>query len=199
MKPGTQKFAAVCIALLAVVLVSNRVGRSQGQAKNLPGQGFAAVPGQKGGEDVFGPYDPVQNWPKPLSESLPELKGWTFSQATFVFPETPDRIFVAQKGLLPELPKNLKTTWLPEIGPSIKFPVGMGIPLRETASATPSCGGVPNPAGMPPNPNCPDARDGHEGRPGVDWRWDHVIVVLDHERQGGRRLVAVGQNLGTAA
>ena len=32
---------------------------------------------------------------------------------------------------------------------------------------------------MPPNPNCPDARDGHAGRPGVDWRWDHVIVVLD--------------------
>ena len=179
MKRKMLKLAAMSMAVLAVLLVSNRVGVLQGQMKKTPGEGFAAVPGQKGGEDVFGPYDPVQNWPKPLAESLPELKGWTFSQATYVFAETPDRVFVAQKGLLPELPKNLKTTWLPEIGPSLKYPIGMGLPLRETASATPSCGGVPNPPGMPKNPNCPDASDGHEGRPGVDWRWDHVIVVLD--------------------
>jgi len=32
--------------------------------------------------------------------------------------------------VLPELPKNLKTRWLPDIGPSIKFPVGGGLPLR---------------------------------------------------------------------
>ena len=179
MKKRMVKIAAVAMVLLAVILVSNRLGMVQGQMKKTPGEGFAAVPGQKGGEDVFGPYDPVQNWPKPLAESLPDLKGWTYSQATYVFPETPDRVFVAQKGLLPELPKNLKTKWLPEIGPGIKFPVGMGLPLRETASATPSCGGVPNPANMPKNPNCPDALDGHDGRPGVDWRWDHVIVVLD--------------------
>jgi len=69
----------------------------QGQEKKVPGAGFAAVAGQKGGQDVFGPYDPVQNWEKPLTDSLPELKGWTFSQATYVFPETPDRVFVAQK------------------------------------------------------------------------------------------------------
>src|ERR1700722_16584326 len=168
MKHETLKIVATCTTLLAIVMVSNRIGNLQGQTKNLPGEGFAAVPGQKGGEDVFGPYDPVQNWPMPLSESIPDLKGWSFSQATYVFPETPDRVFVAQKGLLPELPKNLKTTWLPEIGPGIKFPIGMGLPMRETASATPSCGGVPNPASMPKNPNCPDARDGHEGRPGVD-------------------------------
>jgi len=163
MKARTLTIVAICAAFLAGILVNNRLGMVQGQTKNLPGEGFAAVPGLKGGEDVFGPYDPVKDWPRPLSESLPELAGWTFSQATYVFPETPDRVFVAQKGLLPELPK-LKTTWLPELGPSIKFPVGMGLPLRETASATPSCGGVPNPAGMPKNPNCPDARDGHEGR-----------------------------------
>jgi len=178
MKERTLKIAAVSIALLAVILVSNWLGIVQGQQKKLPGEGFLAVPGQKGGEDLFGPYDPVKDWPRPMVESLPELKGWGYSQATYVFPETPDRVFVAQKGLLPELPK-LKTTWLPELGPSIKFPVGGGLPLRETASASPSCGGVPNPAGMPKNPNCPDERDGKNGRPGVDWRWDHVIVVLD--------------------
>src|SRR5260370_8714185 len=152
------KVAVMGMALPAIVLVSNQLGVLQGQVKKAPGEGFAAVPGQKGGEDVFGPYDPVQNWPRPLAESLPELKGWTYSQATFVFPESPDRVFVAQKGLLPELPKNLKTTWLPEIGPGLKFPVGMGLPMRETASATPSCGAVPNPPNMPNNPNCLDTR-----------------------------------------
>src|SRR5690348_3324434 len=142
MKGRTLKIAAVSVAFLAVIVVSNRLGIVQGQQKKTPGEGLAAVPGQKGGEDLFGPYDPVQKWPKPIAESLPDLKGWTYSQATYVFPETPDRVFVAQKGLLPELPKNMKTRWLPDIGPSIKFPIGMGLPLRETASATPSCGGM---------------------------------------------------------
>src|SRR3974390_829724 len=126
---------------LVAILVSSWIGVIHGQTKQLPGERFAAVPGQKGGQDVFGPYDPVQNWEKPLAESLPELKGWTYSQATYVFPETPDRVFIAQKGLVPELSERLKTTWLPQIGPSLKFPVGMGLPVRETASATPSCGG----------------------------------------------------------
>jgi DNA-binding beta-propeller fold protein YncE len=39
------------------------------------------------------------------------------------------------------------------------------VPLRETASATPSGGKA--------------AADGRNGRPGIDWRWEHVIVVLD--------------------
>ncbi len=65
MKGRTLKIAAVSITLLAVILVSNRLGIVQGQQKKMPGEGFAAVPGLKGGQDVFGPYDPVQNWPKP--------------------------------------------------------------------------------------------------------------------------------------
>ena len=122
-------------------------------------------PGLKGGQDAFGPYDPVQNWPKPLAESLPNHEGWTWSQATDVFPESPDRVFVTQKGELPVLPTGRGTTWLPQIGPGIKFPVGGGVPLRETASATPSGGKA--------------SADGSDGRPGVDWRWEHVIVVFD--------------------
>jgi hypothetical protein len=75
MKERTLKIAVACIALLAVILVSNRLGLVQGQQKKAPGEGFAAVPGLKGGQDVFGPYDPVQNWPNPLSESLPNHDG----------------------------------------------------------------------------------------------------------------------------
>ena len=72
-----MKIAAVCIALSAVILLSNRMGTVEGQQKRTPGQGFAAVPGLKGVQDAFGPYDPVANWPNPLGESLPDHQTWT--------------------------------------------------------------------------------------------------------------------------
>ena len=163
------KITAACIALFAVIVLNDRLGTVEGQQKRAPGQGFAAVPGLKGGQDVFGPYDPVANWPKPLGESLPDHQAWTWSQSTDIFPESPDRVFVTQKGELPvlQLGRGRGTTWLPQIGPSIKFPVGGGLPIRETASATPSGGRA-------------DA-DGSDGRPGVDWRWEHVVYVLDRD------------------
>jgi len=170
MKGRTLTIGVLFIALIAVFLFMNsRQGTVtvEGQQTHAPGTGFAAVPGLKGGQDVFGPYDPVQNWPRPLAESLPDHKGWTWSQATDVFAESPDRVIVAQKGELPELPtgRGRGTTWLPQLGPSIKFPVGGGVPLREAASASPSLGKA--------------AEDGSDGRPGIDWRWEHVITVFD--------------------
>jgi DNA-binding beta-propeller fold protein YncE len=162
----TLTIAAVSLAFFAGMLVTDGLGIVEGQQKKNPGEGFAAVPGLKGGQDVFGPYDPVQNWPRPLGESLPNHDAWTYSQATDVFPESQDRVLVTFKGELPVLPggRGRGTTWLPQIGPSIKFPVGGGVPVREAASATPSFG---------------KAVDEGDGRPGVDWRWEHVIMVFD--------------------
>ena len=178
MRKRVLTIAAVCAGLLAIFLLNNRMGIVQGQQR--PGAGFAAVPG-KGGQDVFGPYDPVPNWRKPLAATLPQYQGWTYSQATDVYAE-PGRVIVAQKGLLPVLPTGAQgrggpaTVWLPQVGPGIKFPVGGGVPLRETASATPSCGDTPRPT--PPNPNCA-ALDASDGRPGVDWKWEQVMVEFD--------------------
>jgi hypothetical protein len=45
---------AILIGFIAFIVVSNRVGVIEGQRKNTPGEGFAAVPGLKGGHDVFG-------------------------------------------------------------------------------------------------------------------------------------------------
>ena len=53
---------------------------------------------EKGGEDVTGPYDVVENWLKPL----PWHQGWTFGLIAAVFPETSDRIFILQGGELPD-------------------------------------------------------------------------------------------------
>ena len=168
---------AVCVSLCVFSLSACAPGGVDGEQAQAaepapapaapPGTGFAAVPGLKGGQDVFGPYNPVAGWPKPLAESVPDHEGWTWSQATDVFVESPDRILVAQKGELPVLPDRIETHWLPDIGPGIKYPVGGRVPLRESSSATPSYGRA--------NP------DGSDGRPGIDWRWHHVIVVFDHE------------------
>ena len=182
MKSQTLKTGAICLAIVAAALISNRIGIVQGQMKKTPGEGFAAVPGLKGGQDPFGPYDPVPGWPKPLEESMPDAdhKGWTWSQATNITVAGPNRFIILQKGELPVIPKNVPTTWLPQLGPGLRYPPGIGVPLREAASATPSCGGRPYPTGVTPNPNCPVAGpDGRYGRPGVDWRWEHVITVVD--------------------
>ena len=163
---GRTKRIAAFVGAIAFIVVSNRVGVIEGQRKATPGEGFAAVPGLKGGQDVFGPYDPVPNWPRPLAESLPNHEGWTWSQSTDIYPESPDRVLVTQYGELPALPTGrMTTTWLPQIGPGLKFPVGGGLPIREAASATPPYGRA--------------RADGNSGRPGVDWRWEHLIVVFD--------------------
>ena len=86
--------------------------------------------------------------------------GVDWSQSTDAFPESPDRVFVTQKGELPVLQLGRGTTGVPDWA-SIKFPVGGGLPIRKTASATPSGGKA--------------AADGSNGRPGIDWRWEHVV------------------------
>ena len=187
MKKRTLKIAAVCLTLFGGILLVNcgpSVVEGQ-QDEEGPGEGFAAVPGLKGGHDVFGPYDPVQKWPMPLAESLPNHEGWTWSQATDVFPESPDRVIVTQKGELPVLPTGRGTTWLPQLGAGIKFPVGGGVPLRESSSATPSSGRGARRWERRPR------------RRGLAMGARHRGVRP--QRQDDRRLVAMGQDLGAAA
>lgn len=172
MTQQTLRVAAACLALVALgIFIGRREPIAAGQEGRLAGEGFAAVPGMKGGQDIFGPYEPVQNWPRPLAESLPNHDGWTWSQATDIFPESPNRLIVTQKGELPVLPAQVRRTWLPHLGPSLKFPVAGNLPLRESNSATPSSGR--------------EAPDGSTGRAGIDWRWEHVIVEFD---QNGRMI-----------
>ena len=89
---------AVGVVLVVVVLLG-RMGSVEGQEEGqeqVPGAGFAAIPGQKGGQDIFGPYEAVPNWPRPMSESLPgprelDLLGQTMD----VFAESPNRVLLA--------------------------------------------------------------------------------------------------------
>jgi sugar lactone lactonase YvrE len=61
---------------------------------------LAATQDRKGGEDISGPYEPVANWPQPLNHP-----GYTWGSMGGVFAETPDRVFLLQRGELPVPPK----------------------------------------------------------------------------------------------
>ena len=65
----------------------------------------AAFMQEKGGQEEFGPYEPVENWPQPLPG--PEHEGWTWGSTGGIFAETPNRIWIAQRGELP-LPAKAK-------------------------------------------------------------------------------------------
>ena len=150
-------------SLLVTLLLGGCVGGEQGQQP--PGAGFAAVPGLKGGQDIFGPYEVVENWPKPMSESLPGHEGWTYSVTMDVFAESPDRVFLVQKGELPLIEQRPESIWLPELGPGLQFP-NFRLPLRQAGASI---------------PNGDQLEAEGVGRPGVDWRWEHCVLVVDSE------------------
>jgi peptidylamidoglycolate lyase len=170
MSKRTLAIAAVVVGLLVIVLVSTRMGQVEGQqvsgSEELPGAGFAAIPGLKGGQDIWGPYEPVANWPRPMSESLPGHENWTYSVTMDVFAESPDRVLVASKGETPLLNRrDLQTIRLPQVGPGLVFPV-FRLPLRQAGGVVPN-GDVRHEPGR--------------GTEGVDWRWEHSIFALNRE------------------
>ncbi len=83
-------------------------------AANASTQPAAAPAAQeKGGQEEFGPYELVANWPQPLPDGEDGVKhdGWTWGSVGAVYAETPDRIWIAQRGELP-LPAGAKP-WTP--------------------------------------------------------------------------------------
>ena len=153
------------IAVTVVVIVGSKLTTVQGQGGGQA-QSFAAIPAQKGGQDLFGAYDRVMDWPKPLS-SVPGVGKWTWGAGQGVFAETPNRVFVLQRGMLPEIerPKNVK------IAPSVEFPIGR-LPWRDATSASPP-GALFKPGTMEPGD------DLDVGQPGVDYNWSRIINVID--------------------
>src|SRR6185503_1974248 len=55
---------------------------------------------EKGGENETGPYELVPNWPQ-LSTVCPA--GHTWGSTGGIFAQSPDRVFIFQRGCLPEL------------------------------------------------------------------------------------------------
>ncbi len=93
----------------------------------------AAAPAtqEKGGQDMYGPYEVVENWLQPLPDGPDGVKheGWTWGSQAAVYAESPDRIWIAQRGELP-LPKGAKP-WTPyaQISPSPGSATGPRLPV----------------------------------------------------------------------
>jgi len=139
------------------------------QGKEPAGYGFAAIPGQKGGQDIFGPYEVVKDWPKNIS-SLPGNEKWTWGAGQSVYAENPNRVFLLFRGELPNI-KRPETRMLTDFGPSLQFPIGR-LPWRDaTVAALPGAGGT----GQDPD----DGPRLWKGTVGVDARWEHCLTVVD--------------------
>ena len=88
----------------------------------------------------FGPYQIVEDWPQPLPDDRHSHEGWTWGSMGGVFAESPDRIWIAQRGELP-LPEGSEP-WTPYVAlnpspgianshmPDDNEPARLGAPVR---------------------------------------------------------------------
>ena len=107
--------------------LASRMLTVQGQEK--PGQGFAAIPGAVGGQDMFGAYDVVKGWPKDIS-TLPGNEKWTWGAGQSVYAENPNRVFMLFRGELPNI-KRPATQAAARLRPrASQFPIGR-LPWRD--------------------------------------------------------------------
>ena len=167
MRPRLALLIGVAVAFLLGFLVAHRMTSVQAQAK--PGLGFAAIPGVVGGQDPFGPYEIVKDWPKNIS-TLPGNEHWTWGAGQSVYAESPNRIFLLFRGELPNI-KRPETKLIPEFGPSLQFPIGR-LPWRDaTVAALPGAGG----SGQEPD----DGPKLWKGTVGTDAKWEHCLTVVD--------------------
>jgi sugar lactone lactonase YvrE len=158
---------AIAAIFVAGFLLGSRVTTVQG--KEPAGYGFAAIPGQKGGQDAFGPYEVVHDWPKNIS-SVAGNEKWTWGAGQSVYAENPNRVFLLFRGELPNI-KRPETRMLTDFGPSLQFPIGR-LPWRDaTVAALPGAGGT----GQDPD----DGPRLWKGTVGVDAKWEHCLTVVD--------------------
>ena len=167
MRKGYLASLVVTLVFLSALLLGNRLVPVLGQEK--PSFGFAAVPGQTGGQDIFGAYEVVKDWPKPIS-GLPGNEKWTWGAGQSVFAENPNRVFLLFRGELPNIPRP-QIKLIPDFGPSLQYPTGR-LPFRDaTVSALPGAGG----SGQDPE----DGPKLWKGTVGVDAKWEHCLTVVN--------------------
>jgi DNA-binding beta-propeller fold protein YncE len=172
--------SAVALAFLVGYLVANRqpATEAQSQAQAMPVSG-AAVPSAVGNMELYGPYDIVEDWPKDLS-TLPGNEKWTWGSGEGIFAESPDRVYILQRGELPVLPQAggrgnnpyaKVNEMLRTIAPGAALPL-MGLVRNATGASPP--GTLDGPDGKALNYDT----DG-SGKNGVDFLWENCLVVAD--------------------
>ncbi len=164
-----RKYSAVMLTVIAAALVYIAVQTRLATVQAKNGVAFSLFPNQKGGQDMFGAYEVVKDWPQNIS-TLPATKNGPGARARASTPKAPTASSCLFRGELPNI-KRPATKLLPEFGPSIQFPIGR-LPWRDaTVSALPGAGGTGQ-----------DPADGPKlwkGTVGVDAKWEHCITMVD--------------------
>jgi len=149
---------ALGVIISVLVAVAGCSSPDNGNGGETAQAAAAAAPAQeRGGQDEFGPYEPVANWPQPLQDGPDGVKhdGWTWGSVGAVYAETPDRIWIAQRGELP-LPPTAKP-WTP---------YGLLNPTRGNATG--------NADGL-------DATCEPTAKRGWERRWHHSVFIADRD------------------
>ena len=136
----------------AGILLEKKIRGVEAQGK--PNFSAAAIAGEKNTQDIWGPYEVVPDWPKPIT-SLPGHEKWTWGAVESVFAES------ANRGEIPAMKRPEEVPY-PKVGPSISFPVAQ-LPFRNASVGPVTAAGNPV----------------WDGKLGVDARWEHCIVMVD--------------------
>ena len=112
---------------MAVTFAAGLVGAVFAGSQMVAAQGssampVAAVPAERGGQDIWGAYEPAADWPKELSD-LPGHGEWTWGAGQSIFAESADRVYGLMRGELPNIERP-RTQFLADIAPSLSFPIG---------------------------------------------------------------------------
>jgi peptidylamidoglycolate lyase len=184
------------ISLIAVAFVAgyliidrNLTVEGQGQAQGV-GRGFSAVPGAVGAMDITGPYDVVRDWPKDVSTLAGNEGKWTWGAGQGVFAESPNRVYIVQRGLLPVMPAGggrgqpgpftPVNEQLGRIFPGAAYPVA-GLARNATGASPPGMLDTNAPCGGANQPKCIAGNYDNDGsgKNGVDFLWQDCIIVSD--------------------
>ena len=158
----------VIASLLAIFVM--RGPKASGQQSLSSEPAFAAVPGERGRSGSLRRVRGGCGLAEGTLDALPGHEGWTYGAGQSIFAESPDRIFVLQRGELPLVQR-------PDIrrmGPSITFPIGR-LPVRDTTVASIPTNGATGVV-------VADALKTWQARGyqlGVDARWEHCVLVLN--------------------
>ena len=155
--------------LLAAVLVIPALALGGCASGEDPGSGGESAPA--GGEDAAmadesearwsyrdwptGPYQVVEDWPKPLPSDRHPHDGWTWGSFGGVYAESPDRIWIAMRG---------------------ELPLQEGMEPWQAYGATDVVGNAP-PTTDGLNSTCNPTSN----RRGYERRWEHSIFVVNRD------------------
>lgn len=140
------------------ILLEKKIRSVQAQGKST--FTAAAIAGEKNTQDIWGPYEVVPDWPKPIT-SLPGHEKWTWGAVESVFAENANRVFILERGEIPAMKRPEEVPYR-NVGPSISFPVAQ-LPFRNASVGPVTAAGNPV----------------WDGKLGLDARWEHCIVVVD--------------------